>query len=251
MGIVVTIASGKGGTGKTSLTGGIAAFLAEMGRRVLCIDMDIGLRNLDLSLGLNNRACMDFSDVALEHCDLERAVIEHPDLNGLYLLTAPMSRSPALTTQAFQRVLELARTRYDYIFLDAPSGFGPGFHLAVCDVDRVFIVATQDAASLRDAQRTVLQLESIPQIHLIMNRIQPLLLNKLHITLDDAMNTVGLPLIGVVPEDTQITLCANRGLPLPHSHHRRRGAARACRNIAQRLEGHSVPILRIPNRGWR
>ena len=243
MGTVISITSGKGGTGKTSITGGVAASLALMGRRVLCVDMDIGLRNLDITLGLNDRALMDFSDVALGRCPLARAAVEHPDLKGLYLLTAPMTLPASLTADKIRDLLDTARTEYDYILIDAPAGLGAGFHLAVCGADRVLVIATNDASSLRDAQRTVEKLEGYRQVHLVMNRIQLKLLRRLRATIDDAMNAAGLPLLGVVPEDPQVILCANLGLPL--SSRGKKGAALACWNIAQRLEGQQIPIMKI------
>ena len=243
MACVIAVTSGKGGTGKTSVTGGVAAALSLMGCRVLCIDMDIGLRNLDITLGLNDRALMDFSDVALGRCPLARAAVTHPELKNLSLLTAPMSLPAGLTVDKVQSLLRTARGTYDYIFIDAPAGLGPGFRLAVCGADRALVVATNDASSLRDAQRAVAELEGVGQVHLVMNRIQPKLLRKLRTTIDDAMNTAGLPLIGVVPEDPQVILCANQGIPL--TSRGRRGAALACWNIAQRLEGSQVPVMRI------
>ena len=243
MGTIITVTSGKGGTGKTSITGGVAASLAQMGRSVLCIDMDIGLRNLDISLGLNDRALMDFSDVALGRCPLARAAVSHPDLKGLSLLTAPLSLPASLTADKVRALLRTAGGMYDYVLIDSPAGLGTGFRLATCGADRVLVVATNDASSLRDAQRTVAELDRIRQVHLVMNRIQPRLLRKLRTTIDDAMNAAGLPLIGVVPEDPQVILCANQGLPLTSRGHR--GAALACWNIAQRLEGRQVPIMRI------
>lgn len=243
MGIVISIASGKGGTGKTSITGGVAASLAQMGCRVLCIDMDIGLRNLDISLGLSDRALMDFSDVALGRCPLARAAVEHPSLKGLSLLTAPMSLPASLTEEKVRALLNTARTMYDYVLIDAPAGLGAGFRLATCGADRALVIATNDASSLRDAQRTVSELERLRQIHLVMNRVQPKLLRRLRSTIDDAMNAAGLPLIGVVPEDPQVMLCANLGQPI--TTRGQRGAALACWNIAQRLEGRQVPIMRI------
>lgn len=243
MGTVIAVTSGKGGTGKTSITGGVAASLALMGRRVLCIDMDIGLRNLDISLGLNDRALMDFSDVALGRCPLARAAVEHPQLKGLSLLTAPMSLPASLTAEKVRSLLDTASSVYDYILIDSPAGLGAGFRLATCAADRAIVISTNDASSLRDAQRTVAELDHLRQIHLVMNRIQTKLLRKLRTTIDDAMNAAGLPLIGVVPEDPQVILCANLGLPL--TARGRRGAALACWNIAQRLEGRRVPIMRI------
>ncbi len=243
MGTVISVTSGKGGTGKTSITGGVAASLALQGRSVLCIDMDVGLRNLDISLGLSDRALMDFSDVALGRCPLARAAVTHPDLKGLALLTAPMSLPASLTADKVRAMLHTARAAYDYVLIDSPAGLGPGFRLAICGADRALVVATNDASSLRDAQRTVTELSGIRQVHLVMNRIQPKLLRRLRTTIDDAMNTAGLPLIGVVPEDPQVILCANLGLPL--TSRGRRGAARACWNIAMRLEGASVPVMHI------
>lgn len=243
MGTVVAVTSGKGGTGKTSITGGVGSSLALMGRRVLCIDMDIGLRNLDISLGLNDRALMDFSDVALGRCPLARAAVDHPTLKGLSLLTAPMTLPASLTADKVRALLDTARTMYDYILIDSPAGLGTGFRLATCGADRALVIATNDASSLRDAQRTVGELEGIRQVHLVMNRIQLKLLRRLRTTIDDAMNTAGLPLLGVVPEDPQVILCANLGQPL--TTRGRRGAALACWNIAQRLEGYHVPVMRI------
>ena len=243
MGTVITVTSGKGGTGKTSITGAVAASLSLMDRTVLCIDMDIGLRNLDISLGLNDRALMDFSDVALGRCPLARAVVPHPTLKGLSLLTSPMSLPASHTPEKIRALLDTARGMYDYILIDSPAGLGAGFRLAICGADRAVVVATNDASSLRDAQRTVSELDHMRQVHLVMNRIQTKLLRRLRATIDDAMDAAGLPLIGVVPEDPYVILCANLGQPL--TDRGKRGAALACWNIARRLEGQRVPIMRI------
>lgn len=243
MGVVIVITSGKGGTGKTTVTGGVAAALSRVGRKVLCIDMDIGLRNLDITLGLHDRALLDFTDVALGRVPLERAVVSHPDLPGLWLLTAPMQLPGAIRQEAVQSMLYKARGAYDYVLIDSPAGLGSGFRLACSSADRAIVVSTSDASSLRDAQRTVAELDHIKQVHLIMNRVQAKLLRRLRATIDDAMNTAGLPLIGVVPEDPQVILCGNLGQPLTSQG--KRGASLACWNIAQRLEGQRVPIMRI------
>jgi len=243
MGIAVVVTSGKGGTGKTSLTGGIGSCLARLGRRVLCIDMDIGLRNLDISLGLNDRALMDFSDVVEGRCPLSRAAVSHSELPGLFLLSAPMQLTPGVTEKGVRAMLNTARREYDYILLDSPAGIGMGFHLATCAADRAIVVSTSDVSALRDAQRTVAELDFLRQVHLVMNRVQPKLLRRLRTTIDDAMNTAGLPLLGVVPEDKQVILSANQGQPLILTS--RRGAANAYLNIAKRLEGNHVPIMHI------
>ena len=244
MGSVIVITSGKGGTGKTSLTGGVGASLALLGKQVLCLDGDVGLRNLDITLGMTDAALMDFSDVMAGRCDLSRAAAPHPTVSGLHLLTAPLTLPGDFPGEAgFQALLQQAREAYDYVLIDSPAGLGAGFRMACCGADRAIVVSTNDASSLRDAQRTVGELDFLRQIHLVMNRIQPKLLRQLRTTIDDAMDTAGLPLLGVVPEDPQVMLSANLGRPLILGG--RQGAANACLNIAKRLEGRRVPIMRI------
>lgn len=243
MGTVIVVTSGKGGTGKTSLTGGVASCLAALGRRVLCIDMDAGLRNLDITLGMTDRVLMDFSDVLEGRCDLDRAAVPHPRLTGLSLLTAPLRSPEGLSPGAMLPLLRQARERYDYILLDSPAGVGAGFRLAAEGADRAVVVSTSDASALRDAQRVVGEL-TVPTVQLVVNRVQSQLLRRLRATIDDAMNTAGLPLLGVVPEDEQVMLAANLGQPLILAT-RGDGAARAYWNIAKRLEGLRVPIMHL------
>ena len=245
MSTAIVITSGKGGTGKTSLTGGVASCLAALGQKVLCIDLDIGLRNLDISLGMTDRALMDFTDVVEGRCTLERAAVEHPVIRGLYLLTAPVRPTPdALDEEKMRAMLLQARAQFDYILIDSPAGLGSGFRLAVCGADRAVVVSTNDSSALRDAQRTVVELgRRLDVIHLVMNRIQPKLLRRLRTTIDDAMDAAGLPLLGVVPEDSQVILAANTGEPLILFS--RKGAALAYLNIAKRLMGQRVPLMKI------
>ena len=178
----IAVVSGKGGTGKTSFTAGVGAALAQAGRRVLCVDCDIALRNLDLALGLTDRAIMDFTDVAQERCTLDTAAVEHPDLPRLFLLTAPArSRGRPVTDEQMAALLEEARERFDYCFLDAPAGLDSGFQLATCAADRAVVVATADASSLRDAQHTVMELHRFPtgKLHLVVNRVRRKMLRKI------------------------------------------------------------------------
>ena len=128
MSTAIAITSGKGGTGKTSLTGGVASCLAALGRRVLCVDMDVGLRNLDLTLGMSDRTLMDFTDVLSGRTTLEKAAMPHPVIQGLYLLTAPLTMPrDVITEEALRAFLEEAKQHYDYILMDAPAGLGGGF----------------------------------------------------------------------------------------------------------------------------
>ena len=244
MGTAVVVTSGKGGTGKTSLTGGVSSCLAALGRRVLCIDMDIGLRNLDISLGLTDRALMDFTDVLEGRCSLKRAAVPHPVIKYLYFLTAPLTLPPGISEERMKAFLRTARQQYDYILMDSPAGMGEGFRLAVCGADRGIVVSTTDASALRDAQRVVSLLSrQLPSIHLVVNRVQPKLLRRLHTTIDDAMDAAGLPLLGVVPEDEQVMRSANQGKPIILAS--RKGAAVAYLNIARRLMGERVPLMHI------
>ena len=244
MGTAIVVTSGKGGTGKTSITGGVAGSLARLGHSVLCIDMDIGLRNLDISLGLTDRALMDFTDVLEGRCSLKRAAVPHPVIKNLYLLTAPLTLPPGISEERMKAFLRTAREQYDYILMDSPAGMGEGFRLAVCGADRGIVVSTTDASALRDAQRVVSLLSrQLPSIHLVVNRVQPKLLRRLHTTIDDAMDAAGLPLLGVVPEDEQVMLSANQGKPIILAS--RKGAAVAYLNIARRLMGERVPLMHI------
>jgi septum site-determining protein MinD len=247
MGQCIAVVSGKGGTGKTSFTAGVGAALARSGRRVLCLDCDVGLRNLDLALGLSDRALMDFSDVAKGFCSLDSAVVEQGQLPGLFLLTAPArNQSCPVSERQMAALLEEVRSRFDYCLLDAPAGLGTGFRLATVAADRAVVVTTSDASSLRDAQHTVMELERFGggALHLVVNRVRKKMLRNMHATIDDAIDKAGLPLLGVVPEDDALPLSLNRGTPLVLTDGYS-PAALAYRNIAARLQGGRAPLLRI------
>ena len=245
MGTVIVITSGKGGTGKTAFTGGVAASLAQRGHKVLCIDADIGLRNLDISLGMTDAVLMDFTDVMDGRCALLPAAALHPSISRLFLLTAPISLpSEPLAQEGFRALLKEARAHFDYILIDCPAGLGPGFHLATCDADQAVIVSTSDTSALRDAQRVVAQIGTkVSLIRLVVNRVQPKLLKRLSSTIDDMMDFVGLPLLGLVPEDAQVMLAANEGRALLQGGYGE--AANAYRNIATRITGERMPLSKI------
>lgn len=245
MGTSIVVTSGKGGTGKSSFTVGVGACLAAMGKQVLCMDMDIGLRNLDMALGMSDIALMDVTDVLQGRCPLNRAAVKHPKIEGLSLLPAPVTlpREP-LSQQAMEGLMKEVKSAYDFCLIDCPAGIGSGFELAVCAADRAVVVANTDPITIRAAQSAVSRLRQreIPA-HLAMNRITRKFLRRLNTNVDDAMDALGLPLIGIIPEDPKITFAASQGVPVIMTE--KRGAARAYYNIAKRILGQQVPPMRI------
>ena len=243
MGELIAVASGKGGTGKTSVTAGISSALAATGRRVLCIDCDVGLRNLDISLGLADQCPLSFLDVMDGAYPLSRATV-HPDYPTLQFLTAPMNCPPEkIDLPRFGSFLTQARSAYDYIFLDAPAGVDAGFKLVATYADRCILVTGSGPAAVRDAARTaqILELMGKTNVRLVVNRIDPKLVRAMDTTVDDVMDTAGLPLLGIVPEDKNVTLAASFNRPLL-KYKPRCAAARACARIARRILGQPEPI---------
>ncbi len=243
MGELFAVLSGKGGTGKTSVCAGIATALAEEGKRVLCIDCDVGLRNLDISLGIPEGGELSFLDVMDGHYSLDQAAV-HPHYPGLRFLTAPMNRAvDAIDARAFSDMLRQARREFDYIFLDAPAGVDAGFRLVAGVADRFLLVTGSGPAAVRDAARVgdLLELMGKQDVRLIVNRVDRDVLSTVRITIDDVMDHAGLPLAGIVLEDPCVTLAASFGQPLL-KYARRCPAARSYRKIAQRVQGFSVPV---------
>lgn len=243
MGELVAVLSGKGGTGKTSVCAGIAAALAQEGKRVLCIDCDVGLRNLDISLGMTDCGALSFWDVCQGGYSLEQAAV-HPLYPTLCFLTAPVNRPmEAISLPAFSNMLRQARGQFDYVFLDAPAGVGGGFRLAAEPADRFLLVTGPGPAAVRDAARVgdLLELMGKGNIRLIVNRVSRKMLRAVSLTIDDVMDTAGLPLIGVILEDPRVTLAASFGQPLlqyaPGC-----PAAKAMKRIARRIQGFPAPL---------
>ena len=236
MGEIIAVVSGKGGTGKTTFTSNIGFALASLGKKVLCLDCDITLRNLDLALGLSDSALMDFSDVMGGRCTLEEAVVRHPKYPSLFLLAAPLVFDGFRVDPAQVRALMgQIKESYDFCLVDAPAGLGQGFRMATQEADHVVVVTTTDVTALRDAQRT-------DKVHLVVNRVAKKLMRQLHTTIDDAMDAAGLPLLGVVPEDPDIPRCLNQGVPLRDDNFY---AARAYYNIAKRIAGGKAPLMKL------
>ena len=243
MGELFAVLSGKGGTGKTSVCALIATALAEEGKKVLCIDCDIGLRNLDISLGLSECSALSFLEVAQGHYPLEKAAV-HPEFPTLKFLTAPMHvAAEAIDPLVFGDMLRQARKEFDYIFLDAPAGVDAGFRLVAGAADRCLVVTGAGPAAIRDASRVgdLLELMGKRDVRLVVNRVDREMLSTVRITVDDVMDTAGLPLMGVILEDPYVTLAASFGKPLL-KYAKRCPAAKACRKIAKRIQGFHEPI---------
>ena len=243
VGELIAVLSGKGGTGKTSVCAGIATALAASGKRILCIDCDIGLRNLDISLAMSDSGALSFLDICSGDYPLS-ASAQHPLYPSLYFLTAPVSRAPeSIDLDAFGQMLMAARAEYDYIFLDAPAGIDAGFRLAASFADRCILVTGPNPAAIRDAARAgeMLELMGKNNVRLIVNRIRKKMLATMSLTVDDVMDNTGLPLLGIIPEDLNVTLATAFNQPL-QKFRPRSPAAKACRRIANRIQGLPVPI---------
>ncbi len=242
---VISLISGKGGTGKTTLCAALATCLAAEEHRVLCIDGDIGLRNLDIALGMSEQPTISFMDVIQCDYPLSSAAV-HTQLKNLQLLTAPVRENDELVDiEGFGRMIAQAKLEYDYILIDSAAGIGNGFRLATEFADHVLVVCTPDPSSLRDAERAadLLALRGKEEVHLIVNRVRPRALSKIALTIDDMMDATGLPLIGLVPEDVNVLYAAASGTPLVYA--TERGAADACLRIADRLQGETVPLMKL------
>lgn len=243
VGELFAVLSGKGGTGKTSVCAGIATALAGEGKSVLCIDCDVGLRNLDISLGLSDSGALSFLDVSEGGYPLDGAA-RHSVYPTISFLTAPMNcRVEQIDGAAFADMLRKARNQFDYIFLDAPAGVDAGFRLVSQVADRFLLVTGSGPAAVRDAARVgeLLELMGKKDVRLVVNRVNRELLSTVRQTIDDVMDTAGLPLIGVVLEDPNVTLAASFGEPLL-KYAKRTPAAKAFRKIARRIQGFHEPI---------
>ena len=245
LGEVISVISGKGGTGKTTLCAAIATCLAVDGKRVLCIDADFGLRNLDIALGMADQPIVAFTDVIYGYYELSDAA-QHPRFENLFLLTAPVRENEdQISHEDFGKLLEAARKDFDFCLIDAPAGIGAGFRLATKYADRCLVISTPDPASMRDAGRVaeLLTLDGKEELRLIVNRVAPRMFSKMDLTVDDMMDEVGLPLLGVVPEDPKVVLSAAFGNPLILA--AGGGAAEACLRISRRLRGVPMSLMKL------
>jgi len=243
-GQVITVTSGKGGVGKTTTTANLGVALARRGKRVACVDADIGLRNLDVVMGLENRIVFDLVDVAEERVRLRQALIKDKRLPELHLLPAAQKRDKsAMTAEQMIKVCGDLKQEFDFVLVDSPAGIEGGFKYSVAPADRVIVVVTPEVSSVRDADRVIGLVESQekPAPKLIINRLRPAMVKRGEM-LDtaDVLEILAIDLLGIVPEDELIITSTNKGTPVALDNHSTAGAAFT--RIAQRLLGEDVPF---------
>jgi len=250
---VVTITSGKGGVGKTTATANIAVALAAAGERVVCLDGDIGLRNLDVVMGLENRIVYDLVDVVEGRARLRQAMIKDKRLPELYLIPAAQTRDKASVSPSDMiKVCNDLRPEFDWVLIDSPAGIERGFRNVVAPADLVLIVTNPDVSAVRDADRIVglIEAEEKGPGQLILNRVKIEMVKRGDmLSTEDVLDVLAIPLIGIIPEDENILVSSNRGAPAAMDDKSRAG--QAFRNIARRLKGEEVPFMSLEdNKGF-
>lgn len=243
---VIVVTSGKGGVGKTTTTANVATGLAiYKERNVVMIDADIGLRNLDVVMGLENRIVYDLVDVTQGMCRLKQALIRDKRFENLYLLPAAQTKDKnAVKPEQMKKLCEDLRKDFDYIIIDSPAGIERGFKNAIVGADKAIIVATPEISAVRDADRIIGLLESagFEEHMLVINRIRADMVKRGDMMdIDDMIDILAVDLLGVVPDDEQIVISTNRGEPVVAN--RGSKAGHAFRNIVHRIEGEDVPLM--------
>lgn len=245
-GKVATVTSGKGGVGKTTATANIGAALASAGNKVVCVDADIGLRNLDVVLGLENRIVYDLVDVIEGRCRIRQAMIRDKHLSdSLFLIPAAQTRDKsAVSPSDMVRLCEELRQEHDWILIDCPAGIERGFRNAVAPADLVIVVTNPEVSAVRDADRIIglIEAEEKGPARLIINRIKPEMVKRGDmLSPDDVLELLAVDLIGLIPEDENIVTSTNKGMPIALNGKSKAG--QAFRNIARRLDGEEVPFM--------
>ena len=247
MGEAIVITSGKGGVGKTTTTANIGAGLAQAGQKVALIDADIGLRNLDVVMGLENRIVYDLVDVVEGFAKLKTALIKDKRFENLYLLPAAQTRDKtAVSPDQMRDLVGEMKEEFDFVLIDCPAGIEQGFKNAVAGSDKAVVVATPEVSSVRDADRIIglLEAEEKHDPSLIVNRIRPSMVKKGDMMdINDMIEILAIELLGVVPDDEFIVVSTNRGEPAVMNPQSRAGEA--YRNITRRLMGENVPFLKL------
>ncbi|HEX2620670.1 MAG TPA: septum site-determining protein MinD [Phototrophicaceae bacterium] len=246
---VVTVTSGKGGVGKTTTTANLGVALARLAKKVVVIDADIGLRNLDVIMGLENRIVYDLVDVVENRAKLKQAMIKHKQFPDLYLIPAAQTRDKtAVSPQDMIRITDELRKDFDFILVDSPAGIERGFRNAVAAADEVLIVTNPEVSAVRDADRIIglIEAENKGPARLILNRVKIEMVKKGEmLSADDVTDILAIKIIGIIPEDEGVVPASNSGIPITLNPNSRAGMA--FNNIARRLNGEDVPFMQLDN----
>jgi septum site-determining protein MinD len=244
---IIVVTSGKGGVGKTTCTANLGMALAKRGRKVVVIDADFGLRNLDLLLGLENRIVYTAVEVLAGECRLDQALVKDKRQPNLALLPAAQNRTKdAVTPDQMKKLVAALAQSYDYVLIDSPAGIEMGFQNAIAPAKESIIVTTPEISAVRDADRVVglLEANDVRRMHLIVNRLRPAMVEQdMMMSVKDVQEILSVPLLGVVPDDEKVIVSTNRGEPLVLNQDGSSLAGIALNNIVRRLEGERVPLL--------
>lgn len=247
MGKAIVITSGKGGVGKTTTTANIGTGLAMMGYKVVVLDADIGLRNLDVVMGLENRIVYDIVDVVEKVCRLKQGLIRDKRFEGLYLLPAAQTKDKtSVTPEQMQELCEELKQEFDFVIIDSPAGIEQGFQNSVAGADEAIIVTTPEISAVRDADRVIglLEARSLHEPKLIINRIRQDMVKKGDMmNIEDMIDILAIELLGVVPDDENIVISTNKGEPVVTDEKALSG--KAYRNIVKRILGEKVELLNL------
>lgn len=251
MGEAIVITSGKGGVGKTTLSANLGVALAKEGKKTLLVDTDIGLRNLDIILGMDNRIVYDLVDVCDGTCDYKKALIKDKNCEGLYLIPAAQAKDKdAITPLQMKSLIGTLKEEFDYVIIDCPAGIERGFENAVAGADRAVVVAVPEKSSVRDADRVIglLEARDITTVCLVINKMrQKLAQCGDMLSVEEILEALAVDLIGVVPEDERIIINANRGLSCVTDGKSRAGIA--YKNIAKRILGEKTELMDLKEKG--
>ncbi len=245
MGKAIVVTSGKGGVGKTTTTANIGAGLAVLGHKVALVDADIGLRNLDLFMGLENRVVYHLVDVIEGRASWKKAIIRDKRMENLVLLPSAQARDKdSVTPRQMKQLINELKEEFDFVLLDCPAGIEGGFKNAVAGADQAIVVVNPEISSVRDADRVIglLEAEEIKEIGLVVNRLKPNMVKRGEmLAIKDIVDLLAVNLLGIVPEDEGIVISSNKGEPIAFNHAAKAGLA--FQNISRRLSGEEVPFV--------
>lgn len=250
MGEVIVITSGKGGVGKTTTTANIGVGLETLGKKVVVIDTDLGLRNLDVVMGLENRIVYNLVDVIEGNCRMKQALIKDKQYENLYLLPSAQTKDKtAVLPGQVQKVTEQLSEEFDYVLIDCPAGIEQGFQNAIAGATRAIIVTTPEVSAIRDADRIIglLEKNGIKKMDLIINRIRMAMVKRGDMmSVEDVTEILAIDLIGAIPDDEKIVVATNQGIPVIGTDSL---AGKAYMNICRRIDGEEIPLLDLDAHG--